>query len=223
MSWIVAPLLIFAYLLGSVPAAYIAARVSKGIDLRRYGSGNVGSSNVFRTASRWLAIPVFVFDTGKGYLAVWLAGLAGLELLPQIAVGVAAVAGHNWPLFLGFKGGRGIATSLGVILAVSPWLGLIALVIAYGLAPFKLMATGVLAAVLSLPIFSSWLAGPLGISNSSQATWGFLLLIILVITRRLAQPRASISRDLNWAELVVNRLVFDRDIRDRKAWLNRKV
>jgi glycerol-3-phosphate acyltransferase PlsY len=221
VNWSFAPLAVFAYLLGSVPAAYIAARLAKGIDLRRYGSGNVGSSNVFRTTSRWLAIPVFAFDTGKGYLVVWLAAIAGLEPLFQIIVGVIAVAGHNWPVFLGFKGGRGIATSLGVVLAVSPWLGLIVLAIAYGPAPFKQMATGVLAAVVSLPLFSTYLSGPLGISNSAQATWGFVILLSLVIVRRLAQPRASISRNLNLVEVLVNRLIFDRDIRDRKAWLSR--
>ena len=121
LNWYFVALGIFAYLLGSVPAAYLAARFIRGIDLRKYGSGNVGASNLAKSASAKLAIPVFLFDIGKGYLVVFLAGLAGQGLFYQIIIGILAVVGHNWPLFLGFRGGRGIATSLGVVLAVSPF------------------------------------------------------------------------------------------------------
>jgi glycerol-3-phosphate acyltransferase PlsY len=165
---------------------------------------------------------VFLFDIGKGYLVVFLAGLAGQGLFYQIIIGILAVVGHNWPLFLGFRGGRGIATSLGVVLAVSPWLGLIVLVMAYGLAPFKQLAVGVLIALMSLPLFSWFLSGPMDIEDRLGAVLGFTVLLTLAMVRRLIQPRAEISRHLGTIEVVFNRLVFDRDIRDREAWLNRQ-
>lgn len=221
LSWQFILLGLFAYLLGSVPAAYIAARLSKGIDLRKTGSGNVGASNVARMTSKKLAAPVFLFDIGKGYVVVWLAGLVGMEMFYQIIIGLLAVIGHNWPVFLGFKGGRGIATSLGVVLAVSPWLGLIMVVLSYGLSPFKQLSLGVLIALTSLPLLALFAAPLLGIDDKYGAFWGFVILFALVIFRRLSPPRSEISRDTPAGELFINRLLFDRDIRDRETWVNR--
>lgn len=223
LIWTFILLALGAYLLGSIPAAYIAARLATGKDIRKEGSGNVGASNVARSASKKLAIPVFLFDIAKGYVVVWLAGICGLALFYQILIGVIAVAGHNWPVFLKFNGGRGIATSLGVVLAVSPWLGLIALVMAYGLAPFKQLAVGVLLALISLPLLSWFFTAPLGIADRSGAVFCFLILLALAVLRRLAQRRLEISRDVPAVELFINRLVFDRDIRSREDWLNRRV
>jgi glycerol-3-phosphate acyltransferase PlsY len=106
-------LLLGAYLLGSVPAAYLAARWSRGIDIRQYGSGNIGVSNLWRSTSKWLAMPVIIFDFGKGMLLVWIAQLLGLGIDQQVAIGLAAIIGHNWPVFLRFSGGRGLLTTLG--------------------------------------------------------------------------------------------------------------
>ena len=100
-------LAIAAYLLGSIPMAYLVARWTRGVDLRKFGSGNVGASNVLAATSKRWALPVALFDLGKGILAVMLARWAGLETSLQFAVGIAAVFGHNWPVFLGFRGGRG--------------------------------------------------------------------------------------------------------------------
>jgi len=212
---------LFAYLLGSVPAAYIAAHLSHGIDLRKAGSGNVGASNVAAMTSKMLAIPVFIFDIGKGYLAVWLAGVIGMDQFYQIIIGLLAVAGHNWPIFLGFRGGRGIATSLGVVLAVSPWLALIMLVTAFSLFPLKHLALGVLIAVSALPFLALFAASPLGIEDGAGACGGFVLLFLIVIFRRLTPARSAISRDTPAGKLLLNRLLFDRDIRDRDAWVKR--
>ena len=145
-------LILGAYLLGSVPAAYLAARWSRGIDIRQCGDGNVGSTNLMRLTSKRIAIPVVIFDLGKGALMVWIAQLVGLDIPQQVTVGLAAVIGHNWPVFLRFNGGRGIFTSLGVISILVPWLGLIVLVIAYGLAPFHQLAVGVLLALIFAPL-----------------------------------------------------------------------
>jgi len=221
LSWEFFLLGLLAYLLGSIPAAYIAVRLTRGVDVRKSGSGNVGASNVAKLASKKLAIPVFLFDIGKGYLVVWLASLTGMDLFYQIIIGLLAVVGHNWPVFLGFKGGRGIATSLGVVLAVSPWLGLVMVVLAYGLAPFKQLALGVLIALFSLPLLAWFASSLFGISDKSGALWGFLVLFALVIFRRLTPSRSEIGRDLSLGELIINRMLFDRDIRDRETWINR--
>ena len=144
-----------AYLLGSVPAAYLAARWFRGIDIRQFSDGNVGATNLLRLTSKQIAIPVIIFDLGKGALMVWVAQLLGLDITQQVTVGLAAVIGHNWPVFLRFNGGRGIFTSLGVISILAPWLGLIVLVIAYGLAPFHQLAVGVFLAVIFAPL-AAW-------------------------------------------------------------------
>ena len=111
-----------AYLLGSVPAAYLAAKWSRGIDIRKHGTGKVGAANILTVAPKWLAIPVAFFDIGKGALTVWIAYLLGLGAAEQVTVGIVTVIGHDWPLFLRFKGGSGALTTLGVVAMLSPLL-----------------------------------------------------------------------------------------------------
>jgi glycerol-3-phosphate acyltransferase PlsY len=214
-------LAIAAYLLGSIPLAYIIARWTRGVDLRKYGSGNVGSSNVLQVTSKRWAIPVALFDIGKGLLAVWLARWAGLDIAPQFLVGFAAIAGHNWPVFLGFRGGRGILTSLGVILAFSPLLGLMVLIMAFSLAPFKNLSLGVFIGLVALPLLAYYLADFFNIIEEGPVTAGFAVLTTLALGRRLIGRRSELSFDLSNGNLLFNRLLFDRDIRDRKAWITR--
>ena len=112
--------LVIAYLLGSIPFAYIIARISKGIDIRDAGTKNVGAMNTWREAGTAPGFTVLVLDIAKGSLAVVAAKALGVPLFFVMSSGIAAVCGHNWPVFLGFKGGRGAATSLGVIFAILP-------------------------------------------------------------------------------------------------------
>ena len=112
---------ILAYLLGSLPLAYIAGRCLKGIDIREVGDGNVGSANVIREVGAWAGVIVGLGDIGKGAAAVLLARwLGGPEVVPLLA-GLSAMAGHAWPIFLWFRGGIGEATALGVLLVLVPW------------------------------------------------------------------------------------------------------
>lgn len=110
-----------AFLLGSIPSGYLAGR-AKGIDLRQHGSGNIGATNALRTLGKPLGILVFVADALKGAAAVWLAALIAPASgpWPGILAAVAAIAGHNYTPWLGFKGGKGIATSAGALLALMP-------------------------------------------------------------------------------------------------------
>ena len=215
-------MLVGAYLLGSIPAAYLGVKWFKGADIRKLGTGNVGSSNVARTTSTWLAVPVALFDMGKGALAFWIAGLLGLSVGQQMAVGLMAIAGHNWSVFIGFRGGKGMITSLGVIAVVSPLLALIILLIAYIPAIIRQMALGVFVALISLPFWSWFASNWLGIHERLPVTIGFVFVALLGFTKRLIGPRIELSRNVPTGELLFNRLLFDRDIRDRKAWIDRK-
>ena len=214
-------LAIGAYLLGSVPAAYLIARWSRGIDVRRYGSGNVGASNVLRVASKRLSIPVIIFDLGKGILPVWVAQLIGLEVYQQVVVGVAAISGHNWSIFLHFSGGRGVLTTVGVAFAFAPWLAVVLVAVAFAFLPFGKFAFGTLLAITMLPIFSWFLAEPFGISRSLTLTLGFTAILLLAIVRRLTAPKTSFTDTVPTGQLILNRILLDRDIRDRKAWITR--
>jgi glycerol-3-phosphate acyltransferase PlsY len=111
---------VIGYLLGSVPCAYIAARLAKGVDIRRVGGGNVGALNVMREIGTAAGIAVYLADVAKGSLAVLAAQWLGAPLLWVFAAGLAALVGHSWPVWLKFRGGQGLATGMGVLLVVAP-------------------------------------------------------------------------------------------------------
>ena len=124
-----------AYVLGSIPSGYLLTKVLKGIDIRRYGSGNFGATNVFRVVGPLAGVTVLILDALKGIIAVTvltdfvLHAQTGLDLvLVRLVLGLAAICGHNWTVFLQFKGGKGVATTAGVLVGLSwkiPPLGLI--------------------------------------------------------------------------------------------------
>ncbi len=213
-------LILVAYLLGSVPAAYLVARWSRGIDIRQYGSGNVGASNLLMATSKWLAIPVIIFDIGKGALTIWVAQLLGLGVVEQVTVGVITIVGHNWPIFLRFQGGRGIFTTAGIFFILTPKLALIVAIIALLFAPFRQLALGVLLAMLSTPIAVWFFSQLLGIADKLPITLGFLAMFLIVVIRRLTAPRSPFTASIPRGQLLINRLLFDRDIRDREAWIH---
>lgn len=216
-------LLITAYLLGSVPTAYLVARWRRGIDIRRFGSGNIGASNVLASGSRWTSLIVIGFDFLKGAAPVLVSRAISLPVYQQVAVGIAAICGHNWTLFLRFSGGRGVLTTLGVVFALAPWLALSLLLINFAFAPFKQFSIGTLIVLILLPVSSWFLAEPFGIERSAQLSLGFLAILLLLLVRRLTAPRSELAATVSTRELVVHRLLFDRDIKDRKLWLSRRI
>ena len=115
MPWLI---VLLGYFLGSIPTAYIAGHVVKGRDIRQMGDGNVGARNAFHELGAKVGIAVFFIDAGKGALAVLIAQAASLSQLVVLFTGAAAVIGHNWPVFIGFRGGRGESTAIGVLLSV---------------------------------------------------------------------------------------------------------
>ena len=108
------------YLLGSIPFAYIAGRLKKGVDIRQVGGGNVGALNAMREIGTSIGFTVLIADIAKGSIAVLIARWLDLPPIWILVAGFAAIVGHNWPIFLGFKGGKGAATTLGVLLALVP-------------------------------------------------------------------------------------------------------
>jgi glycerol-3-phosphate acyltransferase PlsY len=115
---------VLAYLLGSIPFGMVMARVFNLGDLRSIGSGNIGATNVLRTGNRWAALATLILDGAKGAVAVLAARwFVGAEDAAQMA-GLAAFLGHIFPIWLGFRGGKGVATFLGVLLALNLWVGL---------------------------------------------------------------------------------------------------
>jgi len=113
MPWLI---VVLGYLLGSIPTAYIAGRFSKGVDIRQIGDGNMGAANAFRQLGTKVGVAVGIIDVGKGALAIFIAQAASLPLVAVLLTGTATVVGHNWPVFIGFRGGRGEATTIGVLL-----------------------------------------------------------------------------------------------------------
>jgi acyl phosphate:glycerol-3-phosphate acyltransferase len=222
MTTILVALMLVGYLLGSVPASYLAAR-SRGIDLRIQGTRQVGGGNLWRTTSRTLGLLVGFFDFFKGLLMVWVAYLVGLDTGWQLLVGLAVIVGHNWPVFLRFHGGRGIATLVGIVAIlpivndISPWPSVIAVgSVVVITVIFRTSAVPVLFGAASLPL-TSWLFG----EEDSVALTYFAIFLIIVIKRLTAQ-KAREKRQTGIGQLLWNRLLYDRDIADRKAWVGRR-
>lgn len=151
--------ILFSYLIGSIPTAYLIGKAN-GIDIRKHGSGNVGATNVFRTMGKRWGTFALILDITKGFVAsFWLArhfypewnlSLVSVQLLS----GFAAIAGHTWPIWLRFKGGKGVATSCGVFLGIYPgavfFSLLVWILVAYS---FRYVSLASMAAALSFPFF----------------------------------------------------------------------
>jgi glycerol-3-phosphate acyltransferase PlsY len=116
----IAAAIVIGYLLGSIPFAYITARLKKRIDIRQVGGGNVGALNVYREVGPAFGLAVLAADVAKGAVAVLVAQRLGLDPVWTCLAGLAAVVGHNWPVFLGFRGGKGAATIMGVLIPLIP-------------------------------------------------------------------------------------------------------
>ncbi len=218
-DWIVSAvlLIISGYVLGSIPATYLAGRWLGGKDLRQYGSGTLGGSMVYEHVGRWAVAPVVLFDIGKAALPTWLGLYLGLGMPVAVAAGMAAVVGHNWSIFMRFHGGRGLATFAGVLLVVFPW-GLVCLV--------ALMAVGwrlgdsapwFLASLLALPLLAHFVGGPAIVLPLCGA-----MLLITLLKRLEANRRPLPPPGVERRKVIQRRLLLDRDIASHEAWIQRQ-
>ena len=184
-----------AYLVGSLSFAVIVAKLMGLPDPRSFGSGNPGATNMLRTGKKTAALLTLLGDLAKGWLAVWLAGMVGAQFGIQIlATHLAALAvflGHLFPVFFGFKGGKGVATALGILLALNPWLGLATLAVwASVFAMTRLSSLAALTASVSAPILGAYL------TDSRVTILTLCILTALLIWRH----RGNIKRLLSGEE-----------------------
>lgn len=188
-------LLVAAYLIGAIPFGLLIGRLV-GADVRQAGSGNIGATNVGRVLGKKLGALTLFCDVAKGFLPVWLAA----SLLPDttahrewlvMACGLATVAGHMFPLYLKFKGGKGVATALGVFLFISPWSVLISLFVFSGaLTAFRYVSVASLTASLLIPLWL-WLLGESPV---------ILLTALAIVLLIWFQHRSNIGRLLRGTE-----------------------
>ncbi|HLB55498.1 MAG TPA: glycerol-3-phosphate 1-O-acyltransferase PlsY, partial [Gemmatimonadales bacterium] len=172
------PWFVAAYLLGAIPTSYLVVRLVQGRDLRTMGSGNLGATNLYRVLGWKYALPVGAFDLAKGLVPVSLFGprAGGGELVPLL-LGIAAVTGHVFSVFVGFRGGKGVATGAGVVLGLAPWAFLVALVIwVIVVAATGYVSLGSIIAALVLPPAVWWLH-----PERRALVWLFALLAAIVI------------------------------------------
>lgn len=217
-------LLIASYLLGSIPLSYLIGR-ARGVDIKKQGTQQVGAGNLWRTTSRTLGLFVGIYDFLKGMLMVYIAKTAGLDAGLQLFAGIAVIVGHNLPVFLKFHGGRGIATMLGLII-ILPSINLPAIT-AWPLIVFFAVAIAILVILhrTPVPILFGLIAMPVASAIAKEPvalTMGYLALVFIIIIKRLTAQPNSLPTHGKVGQVLLNRFLFDRDVRDRATWVNRK-
>ncbi|MEK6732112.1 MAG: glycerol-3-phosphate 1-O-acyltransferase PlsY [Candidatus Omnitrophota bacterium] len=180
-----------AYLIGSIPTAYIFGRALKGIDIREHGSGNTGATNVFRVIGKVPGIIVLIIDIIKGFICATYLASGFMYLAPvvrpemyRILVGLCAIAGHNWTVFLKFKGGKGVATSAGVVIGLIPkifWLGFMVWLITFFITGFVSLSS--IIAIVSVPIFT------LAFGEPAEIVVFMCLLCLIIVYKHRANIR----------------------------------
>ena len=184
--------LIFAYLFGSIPTAVWLGQAFYGVDVREYGSGNAGATNTFRVLGKKAGIAVMLIDIFKGYTATQLAYFIGLSVTGphtssqfvnyQLALGVIAVMGHLFPIFAGFRGGKGVATLFGMILAVNPAAALLCVIVFLGvLLITKYVSLSSICAGFTFPISIVFI---LHSSVKSEVLYGICVCLLILVTHQ---------------------------------------
>ena len=186
-----------AYLLGSIPFGFVLVRLFRKEDIRSTGSGNIGATNVIRSGAKGLGALTFLLDACKGYFAVWLAGHFAGSLPYGNAAAVAAlfaVLGHIYTVWLGFKGGKGVATAFGVFLAIAPWSALASLaVFAAALALARYVSLASILGAAAFPVFA------LLLRHRAYGMW-LTVAIFLVPAMVIAKHHQNIARLLKGTE-----------------------
>ncbi len=202
---------LIAYFIGSINFSIILSKKMAGFDIREKGSGNAGTTNMLRAVGKKAAVITLICDILKGIVSILIAVLAGKivknldnALLVQLA-GICVIIGHTFPIFFKFKGGKGIATSLGVLLMVNWQIGLICLVFALLLiALTKMVSVGSLAAGILFPVLVAFIDQNY-IVPTSNSNWSYLIFSIIIALLVIFNHRENIQRILNGTE---NKLSF---------------
>ena len=182
-------ILFLGYLFGSFPSGYLAGRIVKGIDIRSLGSGSTGATNVLRHIGKRAAITVFLIDVSKGFLSILLAKYFLLNDSWQVAIGLSTLMGHIWPIWLNWKGGKAVATGLGIFLGLSWQVGLATLgIFLLIITVFRIVSLASISAAIALPLimFISF--------ESSSFSLPFLVVSLLAMTLIVWRHRENIVR-----------------------------
>ena len=182
-------ILFLGYLFGSFPSGYLAGRIAKGIDIRSLGSGSTGATNVLRHIGKRAAITVFLLDVLKGFVSILLAKYFLLNDSWQVAIGLSTLIGHIWPVWLNWKGGKAVATGLGVFLGLSWQVGLSTLgIFIVMIALFRIVSLASISAAFALPLimFLSF--------KTSNISLPFLVISLLAMTLVIWRHRENIIR-----------------------------
>ena len=183
--------LILGYLLGSIPSGWLAGRWLKGIDLRELGSGSTGATNVLRQVGKGPAMVVFLIDVGKGAAAVLIARALGLGDWIQVLAGLTALAGHIWPMWLNFKGGKAVATGFGMFLGLAWPVGLASFgVFLLTLWLFRIVSLSSVLAAVSLPL----------LMISFSGIGSYILIALVAMGLVLWRHRSNLARILEGSE-----------------------
>ena len=212
--------IVLAYLWGALPTAYLVARLRYGVDIRRYGSGNVGASNYMRQIGPRTGLAVGLFDgLAKGALPIVLANALGVSLWGQVGLSLAAVVGHNWSPYIRFTGGRGVASAMGAYVGFGLWPQLAVGIIVVGLIGWLLLRNLALWMVLGMSLMVPL---SLALGQPTEITVVLLGLILLVLAKRLTSNGEAPVEGVGRVRLVLNRLLYDRDVAHRDDWVVRK-
>jgi glycerol-3-phosphate acyltransferase PlsY len=205
------------YLIGSIPTGYLMVKWYKGGDLRKYGSGTISASMVWEHVSKWAAIFVGLFDIFKAFLATWLGLRLGGGVTVAILAGMAAVIGHNWPVYLNFVGGRGLSPFLGILLVIYPWGGLYGIILIEIGYLFGDSAPWALGILFTLPVLALLTGGGEGIILAVG-----IMAVVTFLKRLQANGRPLPEDAKERRKMILLRLFFDRDIPSHKDWIRRK-
>ena len=182
-------ILFLGYLFGSFPSGYLAGKIAKGIDIRSLGSGSTGATNVLRHIGKRAAITVFLLDVFKGVISILLAKYFLLNDSWQVAIGLSTLIGHIWPVWLNWRGGKAVATGLGVFLGLSWQVGLATLgIFILMITLFRIVSLASVSAALALPLimFLSF--------SSSNISLPFLIVSLLAMILVIWRHRENIVR-----------------------------
>ncbi len=192
---IIVLLLLASYLLGALPFGLLMAKLVRGIDVRRYGSGSTGMTNVLRTIGVVPALVVLALDAGKGIVAVFLARALDAGLAVEASAALAALVGHNWSVFIRFQGGKGTATGVGALCALSPVAGLIALLVGVPVIALSRYVSlgsvlGASTAAISVPVLAmADPSMPLGVPS-----YGYAIYTSIGVPLILLKHRSNLAR-----------------------------
>ena len=174
------------YLLGSIPFGYLLVRIRSGGDIRYMGSGNIGATNVARTSGWAVGAATLILDVAKGYFAVWLAGhFSGGNIRFMMYAGLAAILGHVFPVWLKFEGGKGVATALGVFLAICwPAVALAVAVFLLVMIFWRFVSLASISAAAALPLLVYLLYAPRHAPPTAVSTCTLLAAVVVIIKHR---------------------------------------